>query len=219
MTGDHRSGRLGLLKGILKLVLYGVVFVVALSVVAPQALDDPSLLLDRLQSAQRTSEDGTTVDVDSFDVRGLEHRIHQYVNYRRAEHGLDALSYDTELAAIARAYSKDMAERGFFSHYSPEGEDFSDRYDEAGYDCSITVDNKVYKGGENLARNHLGKPVTVDGGQEVYKTPDELAQAIVTGWMHSPRHRENMLKDVWRNEGIGAHVMDDGTVYVTQNFC
>lgn len=211
--------RPGLLKGILHLLLYAAVLFLAVSVTAPQVLENPEIVMEGLKSAERVAENGTTVDPDSINVRGLERRIHRYVNDRRSEHGLDALSYDTELAAIARSYSKDMAHRGFFAHLSPDGDDFSDRYDAAGYDCRIETDGKIYRGGENLARNHLGKPVRVNGERAIYTTADELAQAVVTGWMNSPKHRENMLSDVWRREGIGAYITDDGTVYVTQNFC
>jgi uncharacterized protein YkwD len=207
--------RSGLLAGILKLVLYGVVLFLAVSVAAPGVVENPSLAVARVQQLA-VSE---STDPDSIDRYTLEQRIHQQVNYRRAEHNLQALSYDTELAAIARSYSEDMATRGFFSHYSPDGADFADRYEDAGYECSIQSGNKIYQGGENLARNHVGKPVQTEDGRDVYTTEDELAQAIVTGWMHSPDHRDNMLKPVWEQEGIGASIRDDGTVYVTQNFC
>ncbi len=214
----HRQNRTGLLGGVVRLLVYGFILFVAVSAVAPGVVEDPSQAIDQLAVLQEVVQGGS-VDPESIDRSELEQRIHLYVNYRRAEHSLQSVAFDSELAEIARSYSQDMAERGFFSHYSPEGEDFSDRYADAGYDCSIREENRIYHGGENLARSHVGKPVQVDDEREVYTTVDELAQSIVTGWMHSPDHRDNMLNPVWQHEGIGAHITDDGTVYVTQNFC
>lgn len=210
--------RRGVLGSLFKLLLYGGIAFVALTVVYPAMLEDPQIRAG-LQSAKLAAETGTTVDVDTVDVQQLERRVHHYVNQQRTARGLDSLSYDMELASIARGYSEDMAQGGFFSHFSPTGEDFSDRYAEAGYDCRVRVENKIYKGGENLAKNYIGRPVIVGDGREIYTTPDQLARAVVTGWMNSPEHRENMLKPFWRREGIGAHLKQDGTVYVTQNFC
>lgn len=211
--------RQGLLSGIVKLLLYGVATFLVISFVYPTMLEDPAMVFDQVSAVQRAVDTGTTVDVDSIDPGTLERRIHHYVNQRRGTHGLDQLSFDARLAAIARAYSTDMAERGFFSHYSPEGESFQDRYDEAGYDCRVREGNSIYTGGENLARSYIGRPVMVNGQRETYTTVDGLAESIVVGWMNSPEHRENMLHPVWNREGIGVHLMEDGTVHATQNFC
>lgn len=50
----------------------------------------------------------------------------------------------------------------------------------------------------------------------------ELAEIIVTQWMESTGHRENILRPEWNSEGIGVAIddtEDDTVVYVTQNFC
>jgi uncharacterized protein YkwD len=113
-----------------------------------------------------------------------------------------------------------MATRGYFSHTSPEGETFADRYEAFGYDCRAPTDGGGYlTGGENIAQTWYDTPVRTDGGTVEYTTEEELARGIVTQWMNSPGHRDNILTAAWQNEGIGVYVTDDGKVYVTQNFC
>lgn len=152
----------------------------------------------------------------------LAYLIHHKINDIRKRHGLPALSWDRELAAIALEHSRDMAERDYFDHVSPEGEDFTDRYREHGYSRTTKVGNVEYKGGENLFLGNVIKSYTYDKEKgEIlsysYYTLEGLAEAAVEGWMESPGHRENILTPFSR-EGIGVWVDDDGEVYITQNF-
>lgn len=212
--------RSGILGALFRFVLYLGIAAVAVGVFYPGLLENPGETANQAKMAAEAV--GAAVDApspDEIDVNQVERRVHFYVNQRRQAEGLDRLSYDSALADIARQYSSDMARRGFFSHYSPEGEDFSDRYDAAGYDCRVRDGNRVYRGGENLAKSYIGRPVEMHGERTVYRSIDELAEGIVTGWMRSPEHRENMLNPVWEQEGIGVSITDSRAVYVTQNFC
>lgn len=113
------------------------------------------------------------------------------VNNERTGRGLKALVFDSKLREIARAHSADMFQRGYFSHYSPEGQTVADRAVKAGIDFLVI--------GENLA----------------YAPSVELAEK---GLMNSPGHRANILSTDYGKIGIG--VMDAG-VYgkmFTQNF-
>ena len=153
---------------------------------------------------------------DELDRTAVERAVHEAVNEERAERGLDELAFDTELRDIARDHSQDMAERGYFAHVDPDGNDVTDRYEAAGYECSVDG----YTGGENIAQTWYDTPVRTDGGDAVqYETERELAEGIVTQWMNSPDHRENLLAPYWEKEGIGVYVTDDDRVFVTQNFC
>jgi uncharacterized protein YkwD len=85
-----------------------------------------------------------------------------------------------------------------------------DRYERFGYDCRVPTDGMQYKtGGENL--------FTISSAASL--STEELADRAVQGWLDSPAHRENLLDPDWRQEGIGAAWTDDGSLYVTQNFC
>lgn len=156
--------------------------------------------------------------IDAVDVA---RRIHALVNQERAKQKLPALAWTEPLAKIAAKHSRDMARRTYFSHDSPEGQRFSDRYRAGGYECAIRIGDTIYGGAENLALNHLYNSVTTVNGRSFYdwNSADDLAHQAVTGWMNSPGHRRNILTPHWKNEGLGIAVAPDGKVYVTQNFC
>ena len=105
------------------------------------------------------------------------------VNKERTSRGLNALSLDTRLKDVARSHSEDMFKRGYFSHYSPEGETVADRATKAGVDFLVI--------GENLA----------------YAPNVELAHK---GLMNSEGHRANILSQDYGRVGIGVI---DGGVY------
>jgi uncharacterized protein YkwD len=105
------------------------------------------------------------------------------VNEERQKAGASVLVFDEKLSEVARAHSRDMFERRYFSHYSPEGDDASDRLDAAGVSYQYA--------GENLAY-----------------APD-VASAH-EGFMNSEGHRANILEGRFRRVGIG---IIDGGVY------
>lgn len=121
----------------------------------------------------------------------LEARMLQLMNEERAAQGVGPLRADPELTAVARAHSRDMFARGYFSHVSPDGKDPFDRIRQAkvGY----------FVAGENIA----------------------LARTLPLahqGLMNSPGHRANILRPAFGRVGIG--IVDGGKrgEMVTQNF-
>lgn len=130
--------------------------------------------------------------VASPEVRNdLEAQMLQLVNTERVKQGLSPLTADPELTQVARAHSKDMFARGYFSHMNLEGKTPSDRIQAA----------KVHfiTAGENLAYAHT---LTI----------------AHNGLMNSPGHRANILSKDYGRVGIGIL---DGGIYglmVTQNF-
>lgn len=169
-------------------------------------------------------DDGEAVDQETplseLDRSRVEKLVHKYVNERRTDHGLGTLSFDTDLREIARYHSRDMAENDYFSHTSPDGESRADRYERFGYDCRAYItETRYYTGGENIAYTYYDTDVRTDSGTVHHDNADELAAGIVSQWMNSRGHRENILTEAWNNEGIGVHVTSEGKVYATQNFC
>jgi uncharacterized protein YkwD len=156
-----------------------------------------------------------------LDLSSLEKRIHDLINKERQKHGLSTIRWDDALKRIAQKHSADMAKRNYFSHTSPEGRDFSYRYIKSGYACAITIENRIYKGGENLFQNNLYTSVTTVNGVSYYdwNTLEDIAETTVEGWMNSPGHRKNILTPVWLREGIGVSIAPDDKVYITENFC
>ncbi len=137
----------------------------------------------------------------------LERLTHEEINKRRVTNGGLALLWDGSLAEVARAHSVDMAQRGYFSHDTPEGLDPTDRLHQEGLNC-----RKGYRYGiaENLA-------IEIASG-----SPDQLAAMAVHGWMDSSGHRRNLLDRQYSTTGIGAsYGVWEGrkAVYLTQVFC
>ncbi len=114
-----------------------------------------------------------------------EQQMFEMVNDERVEAGLELLVFDNSLRDVGRAHSRDMFERGYFSHYTPEKLSPFDRIERAGI--------KYLSAGENLAL----APST------------ELA---MQGLMNSPGHRRNILSPDYGKVGIGAI---DGGIYGT----
>lgn len=121
----------------------------------------------------------------------LEARMLELVNRERAAQGLAPLRADPELAEVARAHSRDMFARGYFSHIAPDGKDPFDRMRQAQV--------RYITAGENLA----------------------LAPTLALahqGLMDSSGHRANILRPAFGRVGIG--IVDGGMrgQMVTQNF-
>jgi uncharacterized protein YkwD len=130
----------------------------------------------------------------------MERKIFDLTNQERTSRGLRALEWSDRLATAARDHSADMARRNYFSHDSPEGSTPLDRF---GY------------GAENIFKMPTGN---VEGVGYVSRNSDDLAKAIVNGWMNSPGHRANILNGQLSTLGVG--VAYDGSLYyyATQDF-
>ena len=122
------------------------------------------------------------------------------VNEARAGHDLPALESTGVLDAAALAHARDMAERDFYAHETPEGETVRDRFIDAGGSRWKLV-------AENIARCE-GCP-TPPGAERV--------ESLQQGWMESPGHRANILAQGLDGFGF-AIVADGGTTYAVQTF-
>ncbi len=154
-------------------------------------------------------------------VSSLEQKIHALINGEREKNGLAPLEWDERLGQIARKHSQDMATRDYFSHISPEGHDFSERYEQEGYTCGVKVEQTIHMGAENIFQNNLYGSVTTMNGRVSYDwiSEEKIAETTVAGWMKSPGHRKNILTPHGGKEGIGVSITPGGKVYITQNFC
>lgn len=132
------------------------------------------------------------------DVRELERLTHEATNAARREHSRSPLSYDSELADIARLHSRDMAVRDFYAHENPDGETHISRLRKYGYYSRVVYENLV----------SIENPVT-------NLSVEELAQMAVDSWLGSPRHREALLREHNTEEGIGVYVTAEPRIYWT----
>ena len=106
------------------------------------------------------------------------------LNVERSRNGLRPLRLDRRLSAAARAHSRAMARRHFFSHDSLNGASFVDRIRGTGYLRGA----RSWNVGENIAY-----------GSMRLSTPRSIGRA----WMNSPGHRANILSRSFRSIGIG----------------
>lgn len=144
------------------------------------ALNETMNFMTVKPSSDETIDLKFTVGNPSIDI-AAEKLMLQLVNKERIANGVQPLVMNETLRTLARAYAKDMFQRGYFSHYNLEGQSPFNRMD---------ADSITYGyAGENLAL----APST------------ELA---MQGLMNSPGHRKNILSPNFTKVGIG--VMDGG---------
>lgn len=121
----------------------------------------------------------------------LESQMLDLINQERTSRGIKPLKADPELVPVARAHAADMFARGYFSHYTPEGEDPFQRMTDAGI--------KFRTAGENLALA-------------------PTLQIAHTGLMNSPGHRANILNPNFGRVGIGIMTGGRRGIMVSQEF-
>jgi uncharacterized protein YkwD len=155
-------------------------------------------------------------------VPQLERRVHDLINKERTSGKRPVLQWDDRLTQIARGHSADMVKRAFFDHVNPDGADPTARGKRAGYDCRKAIDRTTYREGlaENLAELPRFRRVHITGTRKTYdwNTLEDIARESVSGWMHSPGHRRNILEKAYSNSGVGV-AMSSEHIYITQLFC
>jgi len=118
---------------------------------------------------------------DSANLSGYEQQVLALLNNIRVANGLSPLAPNQSLTDISRTRSADMLDRGYFSHYTPEGTNIFN---------ILRAHGISYKNaGENLAQSmpaSAGSP-----------------EAFVNAWMNSSAHAANILKPQYTRIGIG----------------
>lgn len=104
-------------------------------------------------------------------------------NQQRKSHNLRQFCVHPSLQKAARAHSKDMIQRDYFSHTTKgTNRNACDRIKNAGYRYRYCGENIAYGSGS------YGEP-----------------QSIMRAWMKSTGHRRNILKPGFREIGIGTY--------------
>lgn len=120
-----------------------------------------------------------------------EQQMLTLVNDERKKAGVPSLSSDTNITSVARAHSRDMFLRHYFSHIDPDDNDPLKRVLAGGVSFTVVGENIVYAPDVTVAH---------------------------TGLMNSEGHRKNILDPAFHRIGIG--VINSG-IYgemFTQNF-
>jgi uncharacterized protein YkwD len=127
----------------------------------------------------------TDVQMTGLSQNQMESSIACLINEQRTSRGLPPVQPNGNLRQAAQSHSKEMVDEGYFEHTSPAGVTFIDRIQATGY----TRGARSWVVGENLV-----------WGTGSLSTP----QSLVTAWMNSPPHRENLLRARFREIGIAA---------------
>ncbi len=121
----------------------------------------------------------------------LEKELFDLLNVYRVSFDKPILKWNENLANTARKHSKDMSVRNFFSHTNPSGYDPFERIIADGLNFTLAAEN-IAAGYTNAFSTH-------------------------NGWVNSPGHRVNLLRDI--NEvGIGVYLGGNLSNYYTQDF-
>jgi len=105
------------------------------------------------------------------------------------------LRWNENLAAVARAHSRNMLEQRFFDHVDPDGSTLSTRINEAGIPWQAA--------GENIA---------------IYTTVLGAEGAFMNEPRFQRNHRANILNANYTDVGIGIVQGPNGSLYITQDF-
>jgi len=119
-------------------------------------------------------------------LNDYENAVAALINNYRVASGLNAIAYEPTLTYIAKLRSADLMDRGYFSHYTPEGTTVFDLMKSNGITAKIR--------GENLGQAmpaRIGSPET-----------------FLNAWRNSPSHNANMLRAGYNYIGVG--MVDNG---------
>lgn len=105
------------------------------------------------------------------------------INEQRSLRNLVTLNTNNILGAAAQSKTDDMQLRHYFAHVDPDGHYIWDKIVALGYTPYLQL-------GENLAI-------------EFYDT-----DSLVSAWMNSPTHRENLLNQGFKDQGMGLTFSD-----------
>jgi uncharacterized protein YkwD len=126
----------------------------------------------------------------------VELQVVQLVNARRVALGLRPLVQTRALTGSAEWKSMNMAGYGYMEHDDPAPvpRTLTERFAACGYPTGSGA------WGENIASGY----------------PD--ARSVVTAWLNSPSHEQNIEDPDWTTIGVGAARSSSGVVYWTQDF-
>lgn len=161
--------------------------------------------------AGTTPKEPTTPSSAQYDVNveRIEDLVHEKMNERRKENGVDPLERNETLDAVARYKSWDMAQRNYFAHEGPNDIKHSEFREQFNSKCKEYGQNIYYDNSTSGLKN----------GQAILDNPQYISEKSVHLLLNSSGHRQNALDPDYDSQGIGVFVDENGTVYLTQELC
>jgi len=115
-------------------------------------------------------------------------KIIQLINDERAQYNIEPLISDEQLIIAAENKLSDMIENDYFAHQNPDGKMPWDFMEDASYNYKYA--------GENLATDY------------------ESADEVVSAWLASPTHRQNILNEKFNDIGMAIKVHNGHSMIV-----
>ncbi len=153
------------------------------------------------------------ISSDSFDGAFLSGLIEKKVNKIRKDSGLVQLTQDPELTAASINHVGFINRLGRITHDQPSKK-------------MATPGQRVLAAGglhadvtENCQSVLIGAKTRVAGSRQrvILKTYEQVADAIVKGWLHNKRVKETLLSPEYYNVGTATGAdKDKGLIYATQ---
>lgn len=131
-------------------------------------------------------------------VGEFELEIFRLTNVERAKHGLPALLPESGFTELARRHGRSMAKNDYFDHKDREG---------------LLVGGRQKKYYKQLMTLSMGENLAFFEHSQKKFSPSK----VVTGWMNSPGHRENILEPSFTHLGVAVVVKED-KLWAVQNF-
>ena len=134
-------------------------------------------------------------DILGFATDINTEKLLNLTNLVRAEAGLNSLKVDPDLSLAAEAKARDMFNKNYWAHNAPDGTT-----------PWFFINNSDYKyiyAGENLARDFNN------------------SEGVVSAWMASESHKENLLRKEYRDIGfavVNGKLFGEETTLVVQMF-
>jgi len=128
---------------------------------------------------------------ETEEVSTLRKALYTAVRRARSSSGARNVKRDEGFETIARRHARDMVERGYMDHRSPEGDGPRER-------VYAVFPDFVGIAGENIAMRSIRPD----------EDADDTALAAVEAWIDSPPHRKNLLDQ--RHGHVGIGVADNG---------
>jgi uncharacterized protein YkwD len=130
----------------------------------------------------------------------LEDLAFDYSNKERVGHGVEKCARSRALKFVARRHSEHMCALHAFAHES-----------------------SVFPAGWRTLESRLRRVSVSQGGENigyltVNRDSEAWARRMVSSWMKSPTHRNNLLEAGFCYMDVGVYLCDDDLVYITQVF-
>lgn len=133
----------------------------------------------------------------------IEHGIYDRINEARRTRSIETLSWDANLAYVARTHSRDMHKRDFYAHTNPDGEGPATRMREYG------LDSYLASVGEIIAKRPL---------RDHTEDLDIVARRFFESWKASESHWSEILESDQDRLGVGVYISEDRWMYGTCMF-